>query len=51
MPIIVRLRYTLRQDDADNEAIDSNDSGHDNGDHILHHALGMTDAGVHQADA
>lgn len=49
MAIIVWFRYTLRQDYANDETINSDHSGHDNGDHILHHALGMTDASVNQA--
>jgi hypothetical protein len=50
VPIIGRFCYALSQDNANDEAIDSNNSCHYNWNHILHHTLWMADTSVNQTN-
>ena len=45
------LRDRLGQDDRDDEAVDADDAGHDDGDDVLHHGGRVADAGVDEGDA
>ena len=47
----IGLDNGLSQNDADNETVNADDTGHDNGNDVFHDRRGVPDAGMHNANA